>query len=347
LITLEQGVALVLGANIGTCITALLASIGKGPPGLRAALIHVGFNVLGVLLWFGLIEELADLARWMSPSLAHLDGTERIAAEMPRQIANAHTIFNVGNTLVFIWFTGAFAAAATKLVPARRPAGPVAIKPRYLDKSLLETPMLALDATRMEIVRMATHVLPMVREAGPAVLWGTEKELGHIHDLDHDVDILHGAIVKYLGRISREELADRETEALGSLLAIAGYFENIGDIVETDLVHAGRKRLQKNVLVSRDTGKIIEALADKIFWALETTIKAVDRGDKMLAQEVREAKPEIGDLSEQISDRLLERLIAEDPHRTSTYRVESQLVENFRRIYYFTRRIARLVNKWH
>jgi phosphate:Na+ symporter len=341
LISLEQGIALVLGANIGTCITALLASIGKEPPGLRAALIHVGFNVLGVLLWFGLIEELADLARWMSPSLPHLHGMERIAAEMPRQIANAHTVFNVGNTLVFIWFTGAFAAAAMKLVPARRPAGPAVIKPRYLDKSLLETPMLALDAARMETIRMASHVLPMVREAGPAVLWGTEEELDHIQDLDHDVDILHGAIVKYLGRVSREELTQRETETLGSLLAIAGYFENIGDIVETDLVHAGRKRLQKNVLVSRDTGKIIKALADRVIWALDTTIMAVDRSDKMPAQEVRDAKTEIDDLSDQISARLLERLIAEDPHRTSTYRVESQLVENFRRIFYFTKRIAR------
>ena len=125
LITLEQGIALVLGANIGTCITALLAAIGKEPPGLRAALIHVGFNVLGVLLWFGLIEELADLARWMSPSLPHLDGMERIAAEMPRQIANAHTIFNVGNTLVFIWFTGAFAATVPgQVLTGNADAGP-------------------------------------------------------------------------------------------------------------------------------------------------------------------------------------------------------------------------------
>ena len=343
LISLEQGIALVLGANIGTCVTALLAAIGKERPGLRAALIHVGFNVLGVLVWFGFIDDLARLARWMSPSLPHLTGMDRLAAEIPRQIANAHTLFNVGNTLIFIWFTGAFAAAVMKLVPTTRPAGPEVIKPRYLNKSLIETPALALDAARMETVRMASHVLPMVREAGPAVLWGTEKELDHIHDLDHEVDILHGAIVKYLGRVSRAELTSAETATLGDFLAIAGFFESIGDIVETDLVHAGRKRLEKNVLVSRDTGRIIKALADKVIGSLETAIEAVDRQDQALAQKVRDAKEEIAELSEQISARLLDRLIAEDPHRTSTYRVESQLVENFRRIYYFTKRIARRI----
>lgn len=343
LITLEQGIALVLGANIGTCITALLAAIGKERPGLRAALIHVGFNVLGVLLWFGFIDELARLSRWLSPALPHLSGVDRIAAEMPRQIANAHTLFNVGNTLVFVWFTGVFATVVMKLVPARRPTGPVAIRPRYLDKSLIETPTLALDAARREIVRMAGRVMPMVREAGPAVLWGHDKELDNIHQLDHDVDVLHGAIVKYLGRISREELTPAETELLNHYLAIAGYFESIGDIVETDLVHAGRKRLEKNVLVSRDTGKIIKTLADRVIWSLETVTEAVDRGDKALAQKVRDAKDDISELSEQISARLLERLIAEDPHRTSTYRVESQLVENFRRIFYFTKRIARTI----
>ena len=93
LISLEQGIALVLGANIGTCVTALLASIGKQRLGLRAASIHVTFNVLGVVMWFGFIDELAQLSRWLSPASTELSGVDRLAAEIPRQIANAHTIF--------------------------------------------------------------------------------------------------------------------------------------------------------------------------------------------------------------------------------------------------------------
>lgn len=343
LISLEQGIALVLGANIGTCVTALLASIGKEREGLRPALIHVTFNVSGVLLWFGFIDELARLSRWMSPSSPELSGMDQLAADIPRQIANAHTLFNVGNTAIFIWFTGVFAWIVTRLVPEKKPTGPGAVEPRYLEPALIDTPALALDAARMEIVRMAGFVLPMVRESGPAVLGGTESDLDRIHNLDKDVDILHGAIVRYLGRVSREELVPAETEALYDYLNIATLFESIGDVVETDLVHSGSKRLEKNVRVSPETEKIVLKMADKVIWALETATAAVDRGDKDLADKVIDAKDEINGIANRISGRLVERLIAEDPHRTSTYRVESQLIENYKRIYYFTKRIAKLV----
>jgi phosphate:Na+ symporter len=343
LISLEQGIALVLGANIGTCVTALLAAIGKERRGLRPALIHVMFNVLGVLLWFGFIDELALLASWLSPSSAGLSGVEQLAADIPRQIANAHTIFNVGNTVIFIWFTGAFAWVVTKVVPAQRPTGPGAITPRFLESTLLDTPTLALDAARMEIVRMSSYVLPMVREAGPAVLKGTESDLDRIRSLDKDVDTLHAAIVKYLGRVSRENLTPKETEALYDYLNIATAYENIGDVVETDLVHSGRKRIEKQVRVSPDTQESVNALAEQVVLMLERATEAVDRGDRGLANEVIEAKDDINALAERVSSRLVDRLIAEDPHRTSTYRVESQLVENYKRIYYFTKRIAKMV----
>lgn len=343
LISLEQGIALVLGANIGTCVTALLAAIGKERHGLRPALIHVIFNVSGVLLWFGFIDELAWLSSWLSPSSEGPAGTQQLATDIPRQIANAHTIFNVGNTLIFIWFTGAFAWIVTKIVPAKRPIGPVAIKPRFLESALISTPTLALDAARMEIVRMAAYVQPMVREAGPAVLEGTESDLDRIHGLDKDVDTLHAAIVKYLGRVSREELTPKETESLSDYLNIATAYESIGDIVETDLVHSGRKRIEKQVQVSPDTQKIVSELADRVILTLEAATEAVDRGDRDLASEVIAAKDDINEIAERISGRLVDRLIAEDPHRTSTYRVESQLVENYKRIYYFAKRIAKMV----
>lgn len=343
LISLEQGIALVLGANIGTCVTALLAAIGKERRGLRPALIHVMFNVLGVLLWFGFIDELAWLASRVSPSSEGFSGVERLAADIPRQIANAHTIFNVGNTLIFIWFTGAFAWIVTKVVPAKRPTGPGAIEPRFLESTLLEAPTLALDAARMEIVRMASYVLPMVREAGPAVLEGAVSDLDRIHSLDKDVDTLHAAIVKYLGRVSREELTPKETESLYDYLNIATAYESIGDVVETDLVHSGRKRIEKQVRVSPDTQRIVNELAEKVVLAVELATEAVDHGDSDLARKVIDAKDDINEIAERISGRLVDRLIAEDPHRTSTYRVESQLVENYKRIYYFTKRIAKMV----
>jgi phosphate:Na+ symporter len=113
--------------------------------------------------------------------------------------------------------------------------------------------------------------------------------------------------------------------------------------VETDLVHSGRKRIEKQVRVSPDTQESVNALAEQVVLMLERATEAVDRGDRGLANEVIEAKDDINALAERVSSRLVDRLIAEDPHRTSTYRVESQLVENYKRIYYFTKRIAKMV----
>ncbi len=341
LIPLEQGIALVFGANIGTCVTALLAAIGKERQGVRPALVHVMFNVTGVLIWFGFIDELAALSRWLSPQAPELSGMDRLAAEIPRQIANAHTLFNVGNTLIFIWFTAAFAWVVMRLLPDRPAPVEEEITPKYLDTALLETPSLALDAARREIVRMAGHVVPMVRGAAPAVMRGSRSDLKQIKKLDHDVDVLHRAIVKFLGKVAREDLVLKESQALQDYLSIATLYENIGDVVETNLVHVGRTRLARDVQASADTEEIVARLADSVVWALETATDAFARGDLSRAEQVIDAKDEIRDLADQLSNRLLERLIAEDPHRTSTYRVESQLVEHYLRIYYFTKRIAK------
>ena len=118
--SLPAGIALAFGANIGTCVTALLASIGKPREAVRAALVHVMFNVLGVVIWFLFIPQLADLVTSISPTHPELTGIDKLGAETPRQIANAHTIFNIANTLIFIGFTTQFARIVERLIPDRR-----------------------------------------------------------------------------------------------------------------------------------------------------------------------------------------------------------------------------------
>lgn len=105
LIPLESGIALILGANVGTCGTALLASIGKSAEAAQVGIVHLLFNMLGVLFFAFLIPQFADFVRAISPSAPELTGAARLAAETPRQAANAHTVFSVFSTLVLIWFT--------------------------------------------------------------------------------------------------------------------------------------------------------------------------------------------------------------------------------------------------
>ena len=115
-ISLEAGIALIFGANIGTCVTALLATIGKPREAIQAAMVHIVFNILGVVIWFGLIGHLSQLIRAISPVATHLEGISRLAAETPRQIANAHTVFNIVNTLIFLGFTAPIGRLVQRLV---------------------------------------------------------------------------------------------------------------------------------------------------------------------------------------------------------------------------------------
>ncbi|MBC8175629.1 MAG: Na/Pi cotransporter family protein, partial [Candidatus Marinimicrobia bacterium] len=116
LLTLEAGIPLIFGANIGTCITAGLASIGTIRGAKRVAIAHVLFNIGGVLVFIWFIPYLADIVRWMSP-VAEGTGAVKLAMETPRQIANAHTIFNITVGLVFLPFTTILTHYVYKILP--------------------------------------------------------------------------------------------------------------------------------------------------------------------------------------------------------------------------------------
>ena len=165
-ISLPAGIALAFGANIGTCITAILASLGKPTEARRASMVHVIFNVAGVLLWILFIPQLASLVADISPVVQNLTGTDKLAAEVPRQIANAHTIFNVANTLVFIGFTTQLGRIVERLVPERVEVEKAIIQPKYLDDDLLETPSLALDMVRLELCHLASIIDTMLEGIG-------------------------------------------------------------------------------------------------------------------------------------------------------------------------------------
>ena len=157
LISLEAGIGLVLGANIGTSVTALLAAIGKPRDAQRAAVAHLLFNVIGVIIWLPLIGVLAS---WVAS----------VGGGTPREIANAHTIFNVVNALIFLPFVNQFAAFVTRITPDRPQVGAIASK--YVDFGLLRTPGIALAKARMEMLRMASRVQGMLVDVLPAILDG-------------------------------------------------------------------------------------------------------------------------------------------------------------------------------
>jgi phosphate:Na+ symporter len=342
-ITLPAGIALAFGANIGTCVTAMLASIGKPREAVRAALVHVLFNVFGVLLWVLFIPQLAQFVTWLSPAYPNLSGTERLASETPRQIANAHTFFNVANTFIFIGLTTQFARLVEWMVPDKPVEELGIVKPKYLDDILLETPSLALDRVRLEIGHMGERVEEMTQRAMPAILKGDRKALREVKRIDDEVDLLNGYIIQFLSRISQGRMTEKQTETFTRLISVANDVENIGDVIETDLIKLGEQRIEQGLAMNQGTKDLFERLHKVVNMTVETALDSVVFDDQRGAQEVIAMKADINRLMDSAELYEAKQLVSEDPSRLASYTVEMDIIEKYKRIYYFAKRIAKEV----
>jgi len=340
-ISLEAGIALIFGANIGTCVTALLASIGRPREAVRAAVVHIIFKIVGVMLWFFFIDQLAWMVTSVSPVAEGLTGVEKMAAETPRQIANAHTIFNVLNCLIFLPFTTQFAMLVERLVPDRPMDEEELVRAKYLDEELLVTPSLALDRCRLEILHMGDQARVMMREVLPAMLSGSAEELQRVEDMDDRVDALYGQIVQYLGQVSGTRLTSEQSEEMVRLMAAANGLETIGDTIETNLVGRGRARLAAGITISPATRKVLEEFHGAVARALDLALLAITQRNADAARRVVRMKGEINDLADSAAMHEAKRLVAEEPNRIEAYSIEVDILENLKRIYYFSKRMAR------
>jgi len=341
-ITLEGGIALALGANIGTCATAGLAAIGKPREAVRVAVAHVGFKIVGVLLVLPFISPFADFVASLSTPPEGLSGAELLAQTVPRQVANAHTLFNVGIAALFIPFTTQFARLITRLVPDRALREETAIiEARFLDPLLLETPGPALVAARQEIERLGRRSAGMFRDVLPALLDGPDERLADIERRDEEVDALYGRIVTFLGELSKLRLHSRQTAELLELMAVANHLETIGDLVQDDLVDLGRKRVRDQLVISDATRAKLLALHAHVADQLDAAVRAVVNEDPALRNQVRAGKTEMERLLASASAHQAARLVADAPQRLEVYALETEIIDRMHRIYYHARRLPK------
>ncbi len=344
LLPLDTGIALIFGANIGTCFTAWLASIGKSIDAKRAVTVHILFNVAGVLVWFMLIPELAACVKHISPQAPELGGIARLAAETPRQIANAHSVFNITNTFLFIWFVGPISKIVIKIIPERPTTDAEKSQPKYLDPALLNTPALALDAVRLELSRMGTRVTKITNGSLEAVSSGTAEDMRNLWKMDSRVDEIHGFILAYLADLSRGNLEKSQSDLLHRYLATSNYMENIADMVETNLMEIGRERLRTGLVISDATMQMLNHFHQEVSLQVSQSIDALITNDHTTAKKVIGAKPTINQLSTEAEKHLSRRFSADEPQRMVAFRLESEMIEYLKRMYYFAKRIAKIVD---
>ena len=341
-VTLSSGIALALGANIGTCVTALLASIGKPRDAIRASVVHVLFNVFGVVLWVGFIPELAAFATWLSPTHPELQGVARMAAETPRQIANANTAFNVFNTLLFIGFTDGFARLACWLVPDKEKGEErLLVEPRYLDEVLVETPALALDRVRLEFGHLGELVKNMLARIKPGFLKKGRNHLEAIARMDDQVDILYAHIIEYLGNIHKQPLSEAESDEFLDLMSATDNLESIGDVIESDILKLGYRVQEEELPVSETMQAALNDMMSTTRQAVDKAILAVEKRDEHAARDVLSLKRVLDGKIHAVLEHQARKLAVTTGPRLELFRVEMELTENVKRIYTLAKRIAR------
>jgi phosphate:Na+ symporter len=237
-VVLRVVIPFILGDNIGTTITAEIASIRTSLAARQTARGHTLFNVIGVLYmlplvwlgWFGNIVE------WLTP-FALSRGTIMV------HIAVAHSTFNVFNALVFLPLIGWLEAIVTKITPAR--AGDAIAKPVVLEEHLLKTPVIAIDQTKREIVRMAKVAKEAVNQAVEGLYEDDRKKLELTQKTEDAVDNFQYEITSYLTALSRKELSDELSVKLPVFLHTVNDLERVGDHAVNIAEVAERKIEQK------------------------------------------------------------------------------------------------------
>ena len=346
LMPLESGIALVLGANVGTCLTALLASIGKSAEALQVGVVHLLFNVFGVAAWFYFIPQLAEMVKHISPSAPDLQGTARLAAETPRQLANAHTLFSVVTTLILIWFTKPVAKLAQAIVPARARKTKDDHEPLYLDESGLTAPSLGLQRVHLELNRLGELTLEMVRRVRSVVVEGGKQDLDTLVSRDNQIDRLEMSILMYLGKLGQLEHTEEQGREMISLTQLASTLEALSDVVTTNLTSLGQRRLAEGIDLARLKDDRTSEFADAVIHNLQEAIGTLAQADPNRAAKVLAAKGRIQELAESARQSVLAKLQLSEKKDVLKFSMATDLIEQFKQIAHFARQIARVVEEW-
>ncbi|MFZ5863602.1 MAG: Na/Pi cotransporter family protein [Nitrospirota bacterium] len=318
LLTLHGALPIILGANVGTCAPALISSLGGVPEAKRVALAHALFKVAGVALVYPvlpLFESWVDLS----------------ASGLPHQIANAHTLFNLGLAVVFLPFTVPFAGVVARLVK-ERPLGDEWARPKYLDPHVLDVPSLALSQATRETLRMADLVHEMVRDTIKTFEDGDQELVESIERKEDWVDALNREIKLYITKLSEKSLTKEQLDREMVLLAVINDLENIGDIVDKNLMELAKKKLYKDLRFSDNGVKEMVELHALVERNFERVIAAFASQDAEVAKQVIEEKAKISYKERQLKQAHIHRLHAGLPESIETSAIHLDVLTNLKRI---------------
>jgi phosphate:Na+ symporter len=345
MITLEAGIPMILGANIGTCITAGFASIGTVRDAKRVALAHVIINIAGAIIFLFWIPDFADIVRAIAA---------KFDSGIARQIANAHTLFNVSVAILFLPFTSILAKYILIILPEKTLEKGIDPVIRHLDESVISTPAIAIDSARSEIARMAkilgrmldAIITPFVTKKVKDKRDEYEPQFSLLEGIgrrEKQIDFLETKIGNYLLKITRQELSEEQASEVYGMISIVKDMESIGDIINNKMVPLFDKKKVLAKDFSKSSKNELIAYHKNVCMQIRRLEHTFIEIDPEIARNTVLMEEKYLDLLSQYRSQLLTSLTREQDLPTETYGVYWELIDLMKQINVFTGNIAKTI----
>lgn len=291
LLDLSSSIYLIFGMEIGTCATAILASIGGNLASKRLAWGHTFFNIIGMLIAVALAPLYLKYIPMMTDDIA-------------RQVANTHTIFNLTNTILFLPFVPLYIMLLSKIIPGEDYCKK---EVKYLDKNLLTVPHLAIRAVINEMVVMLDTCAEMLRKAQHCTNSYNHRLRNEVALDEDSVDEMQKEITEYLVEVTRNEMPEKQSRLMPALLHSVNDLEKVGDYCE-GIVILSQRAYENDLYFSDEANRELERLFDKTDAMMEMTRKAMKDNDQKAASISLNIEEEIDELIGQYKLNHIKRL---------------------------------------
>ena len=294
-VTYSVALPLLLGQNIGSCVTALISSVGANKPAKRVAFVHLYFNVIGTVVFlsiFYLLNAFISMP-FMEESLNAVG------------IAVIHTGFNVLATALFLPFTKQLEKLACLTV--RDDSNDEKLTPMLLDERLLKTPSVAIEQCRNVCIRMARLTQETLKMSMEVVTTYDAKNFAEIIDNENAIDIFEDKIGSYILKISSKDLSENDSKIVSSMLHTIGDLERISDHA-VNIVEAAEEMHSKKIKFSQQALRELPVIVNAVSEILDMSINAFVNNDVNLAKNVEPLEDVIDQLRSDLKTRHIERL---------------------------------------
>ncbi len=271
LITFDAALPILFGDNIGTCITAALASIGVSRAAKRTALAHMLFNVFGALFFVLFLPQFKAFVLAISGN-----------ADINRLIANAHTTFNLLNTFIWLFLVDVMVKVVMAIIPGEKHE---ISGPKFLDRHLFATPAVALGHVTKELVNMATLTAEMMESAEAAAVDKDMKAAAQVYELEKVVNYFQKEITVYMTGLSQYSLSEEQSDRLVNLMHVVNDIERVGDHLE-NIAELAEIREDSRIEFSEKACDELHEIFGMVRQTYAETTKALETDDYTLARSV-------------------------------------------------------------